>query len=59
MKALEKIENKLLASYRLTRYFVLYVARLALKIDDTGKDCCSSSLSPLMVGLASVALSRR
>lgn len=41
-KALENIENKLLASYRLTQYFMLYTARLALEIDDKGKECCSN-----------------
>lgn len=39
--ALDQIENKLLSSYRLTRYFMLYLARLALELDDAGKEFCA------------------
>lgn len=38
---LGEIENGLLASYRLTQYFMLYLVRLALELDDTGKECCA------------------
>jgi len=40
--ALDQIENKLFSSYRLTRYFMLYLARLALELDDAGKEFCAT-----------------
>lgn len=42
IEALAQIENKLLASYRLTRYFMLYIARLALEVDEIGKEFVSN-----------------
>lgn len=41
IKALDTIENRLLSSYRLTRYFLLYLARLSLELDETGKNFCA------------------
>jgi len=38
---LEDIENRLLASYRLTQYFILYLVREALGLDDVGKSFCT------------------
>lgn len=35
--ALPNIENQMLGSYRLTRYFMLYLVRLALELDQCGK----------------------
>ena len=37
ISALPAIENQMLASYRLTRYFMVYLVRLALELDDCGK----------------------
>ena len=38
INALPSIENKMLASYRLTRYFMVYLVRLALELDERGKE---------------------
>lgn len=38
---LTEIENQLLASYRLTQYFLLYLVRQALDLDDEGKRLCA------------------
>ncbi|MDT0496110.1 AIPR family protein [Algiphilus sp. W345] len=37
---LEKIDHKLLSSYRLTRYFLMHLLRLALEEDPDGKALC-------------------
>ena len=42
LASLDGIENKLLSSYRLTRYLMLYLARLALELDDRGKAFCAN-----------------
>lgn len=42
IESLADIENRLLASYRLTQYFLLYLVRQALELDHTGKDFCSN-----------------
>lgn len=39
---LDDIENKMLGSYRLTRYFLLYLLRQALEYDDEGKRFCEN-----------------
>ncbi|HDZ21688.1 hypothetical protein LCGC14_0698130 [marine sediment metagenome] len=39
-QALGDVDNKLLGSYRLTRYFLLYLVRQALELDDQGKSFC-------------------
>jgi hypothetical protein len=36
------IENGMLASYRLTRYFLMYLVRLALELDEKGRDFCEN-----------------
>ncbi len=36
------VENKMLASYRLCRYFLLYLLRQALELDDDGKAFCAT-----------------
>ncbi len=38
ISALPRIENRMLASYRLTRYFMVYLVRLALELDERGKE---------------------
>lgn len=35
---LPTIENQMLASYRLTRYFMVYLVRLALELDERGRE---------------------
>ncbi len=35
------VENKMLASYRLSQYFLLYLLREALELDDDGKKFCA------------------
>ena len=42
LASLDGIENKLLASYRLTRYIMLYLARLALDLDERGREFCAN-----------------
>lgn len=37
-RSLEGIENKLVSSYRLTQYFLMYLTRAALEVDDRGQD---------------------
>jgi hypothetical protein len=37
-----EIENRMLASYRLSEYFLLYLLRQALELDDEGKVFCAS-----------------
>ena len=39
---LDDIGNRLLASYGLTRYFLLYLVRQALELDDEGKAFCAN-----------------
>ncbi len=36
------VENRMLASYRLCQYFLLYLLRQALELDDQGKAFCAS-----------------
>jgi AIPR protein len=38
---MEEIENRLLATYRLTQYFLLYLVRQALDLDEDGKVFCA------------------
>lgn len=42
---LADVENKLFASYRLSRYFLLYLLRQALKLDEMGKGFCANPQS--------------
>ena len=42
VKCLDDIENRLLASYVLTRYLLLYLVRQALELDDQGKAFCAN-----------------
>jgi hypothetical protein len=39
--SLPNIQDQLLAGYRLTRYFLLYLLREALALDDRGKEFCA------------------
>jgi hypothetical protein len=39
---MQDIENRMLASYRLTQYFLLYLLRQALELDQIGKDFCAN-----------------
>ena len=39
---MQDIENRMLASYRLTQYFLLYLLRQALELDEVGKDFCAN-----------------
>lgn len=39
-ESMNQIENKMLASYRLCRYFLLYLLRQALELDEQGKTFC-------------------
>lgn len=41
-QCLDQIENKMLASYRLCRYFLLYLLRQALELDEEGRRFCAS-----------------
>ena len=41
IESLDDVEHRLLASYRLTQYFLLYLVRQALELDDDGKDFCA------------------
>lgn len=50
ISSIEEIENKLLASYRLTRYFMLYLVRLALELDEKGKDLLTNPRKYLIAG---------
>ncbi len=40
-QCLDQVENKMLASYRLCRYFLLYLVRQALELDEEGRAFCS------------------
>lgn len=42
IKSLDKIDNKLFGSYRLTRYFLVHLLRLALEEDAEGKLFCKN-----------------
>lgn len=37
---IDRLEDKLFSTYRLTRYFLLYLVRLAIEGDNTGKQFC-------------------
>lgn len=41
VRCIDDIENGVLASYRLTQYFVLYLLRQALELDKDGKEFCA------------------
>jgi hypothetical protein len=41
VECMQDIENRMLASYRLTQYFLLYLLRQALELDQVGKDFCA------------------
>lgn len=45
MESLADIENKMLGSYRLTQYFLLYLLRQALELDELGKQFCTNPRS--------------
>lgn len=44
-QALTNIDNQMLASYRLAQYFMLYLTRLAIELDEVGKAFCRSPSS--------------
>ena len=39
---IDDVENKMLASYRLCRYFLLFLLRQTLELDDDGKTFCAT-----------------
>jgi hypothetical protein len=39
---LDEVESQMLSSYRLTQYFLLFLLRQALEVDETGKAFCAS-----------------
>lgn len=40
--SMSDVENRVLANYRLTQYFLLYLLRQALELDDEGKKLCAN-----------------
>ena len=43
VECMQDVENRMLASYRLTQYFLLYLLRQALELDEVGRDFCANT----------------
>jgi hypothetical protein len=41
VKCMEGLDNGMLAAYRLSQYFILYLLRQALELDNVGKEFCA------------------